>query len=266
MKSLLKIATAVLLVATAYISFSDTASASQHAPATKIMWGKTELKTGQIGKITVLQNTPLIKIGSDGKQQTVRMLKKGEEYRVYTYRSNFNGLYGVGDGSYVNKDTKIKYETPSKRKLELLSYKSLFEQAAKVKTETFSGNYTKEELLDLFDSHFTDHYTKQYMSNIMWNKDINGVRHYYIPGNDTIFSHPMFIENINWMGNYTIEKYEVPSVDPNNGKGTVEKVKISEEHKGYESAGTVKPHLYSVILLKTNDGTYKIDEIDKKYY
>ena len=87
----------------------------------KVMWGKTELKIGQIGKVTILTNTNLVKIESNGSLTTVRPLKKGEEYRVYSYKSNNGGLYGVGGGSYVQKSTKVKYETPSKRKLALLA-------------------------------------------------------------------------------------------------------------------------------------------------
>lgn len=90
-------------------------------PPIKVMWGKTELKLGQIGKVTILSNTNLVKMESNGSLTTVRTLKKGEEYRVYNYKSNHGGLYGVGGGSYVQKSTKIKYETPSKSKLALLA-------------------------------------------------------------------------------------------------------------------------------------------------
>ena len=90
--------------------------------ATKVMWGKTELKIGQIGKVTILQDTPLVKIESNGSLTTVRMLKKGEEYRVYSYKGQNNGLYGVGGSSFVQKNTaKVKYETPSKAKLALVA-------------------------------------------------------------------------------------------------------------------------------------------------
>ena len=89
-------------------------------PAVRVMWGKTELKLGQIGKVTILSNTNLVKMESDGSLTTVRPLKKGEEFRVYSYKNNHGGLYGVGGGSYVQKSTKVKYETPSKRKLALL--------------------------------------------------------------------------------------------------------------------------------------------------
>lgn len=92
-----------------------------NVPAVKVMWGKTELKLGQIGKVTILSNANLVKLENNGSLTTVRPLKKGEEYRVYSYKSNHGGLYGVGGGSYVQKSTKIKYETPSKSKLALLS-------------------------------------------------------------------------------------------------------------------------------------------------
>lgn len=88
--------------------------------ATKVMWGKTELKLGQIGKATILEDTTLVKLENDGSLSTVRAMKKGEEYRVYSFKSNHGGLYGVGAGSFVQKNTKVKYETPSKSKLALL--------------------------------------------------------------------------------------------------------------------------------------------------
>ncbi|WP_391209333.1 transglycosylase SLT domain-containing protein [Psychrobacillus sp. L4] len=91
----------------------------------KVMWGKTELKLGQMGKATILSNTNLVKMESDGSLTTVRALKKGEEYRVYSYNSNHGGLYGVGGGSYIQKSTSVKYETPSKSKLALLAQKSI---------------------------------------------------------------------------------------------------------------------------------------------
>ncbi|MBD7943176.1 hypothetical protein MKZ20_04525 [Psychrobacillus sp. FSL K6-2684] len=89
--------------------------------AVKVMWGKTELKVGQIGKVTVQSNTTLWKIGPDQSLIKVRDLKKGEEYRVYRYTNDHNGLYGVGGGNFVKKDISIKYETPSKAKLKQLN-------------------------------------------------------------------------------------------------------------------------------------------------
>lgn len=87
----------------------------------KVMWGKTELVKGQIGKVTILKDTPLVQI-KNGKLVTFRTLKKGDEYRVYQYKSDNGGMYGVGGGSFVQRNTaKVKYETPSKSKLELLA-------------------------------------------------------------------------------------------------------------------------------------------------
>lgn len=88
--------------------------------STKVMWGKTELKVGQIGKVTILTNTSLWKLEKDNSLTKIRELKKGEEYRVYSYKSNNGGLYGVGGGAFVQKGAAIKYETPSKSKLNLL--------------------------------------------------------------------------------------------------------------------------------------------------
>lgn len=85
--------------------------------ATKVMWGKTELKVGQIGKVTILDKTDLVKLESDGSLTVVRVLNKGEEFRVYSYKSQHGGLYGVGGGSYVKNSKIAKYETPSKSKL-----------------------------------------------------------------------------------------------------------------------------------------------------
>ncbi|MER2170366.1 MAG: excalibur calcium-binding domain-containing protein [Psychrobacillus psychrodurans] len=88
--------------------------------ASKVMWGKTELKLGQIGKATVLEDASLVKLEGNGSLSTIRKLKKGEEYRVYSFKGAQSGLYGVGGGAYIQKGDKIKYETPSKSKLALL--------------------------------------------------------------------------------------------------------------------------------------------------
>lgn len=79
-----------------YISSAYINKNTNTQPVKKIMWGKTELKLGQIGKVTVLSDTNLVKMDSSGSITTVRTLKKGEEYRVYNYKSNNGGLYGVG--------------------------------------------------------------------------------------------------------------------------------------------------------------------------
>lgn len=91
----------------------------------KIMWGKTELKKGQIGKVTILKRINLWQDSphESGKLQMVRVLNPGEEYRVYGYE-NHGGQYNVGGGMWITKmDEFIKYETPSKNMLEKLNSK-----------------------------------------------------------------------------------------------------------------------------------------------
>lgn len=88
----------------------------------KIMWGKTELKKGQKGKVTILKRINLWQDGPNGKLQMVRVLNPGEEYRVYDYREKHKGQYNVGDGHWItNMPEHIKYETPSKAMLERLN-------------------------------------------------------------------------------------------------------------------------------------------------
>ncbi|MGN7403643.1 hypothetical protein ACTHO0_27785 [Cytobacillus praedii] len=87
----------------------------------KVMWGKTELIKGQLGKVTVKQPTTLWKQLENGKLEKFRELKIGEEYRVYRYLEEQGGLYGVGSGMFIQKNTsKVIYETPSKKNLRLL--------------------------------------------------------------------------------------------------------------------------------------------------
>lgn len=132
---------------------TNTASA-----ATKVMWGKTELKLGQIGKVTVLSNTTLVKLESNGSLSTVRTMKKGEEYRVYSYKSNHGGLYGVGGGSYVQKSSKVKYETPSKSKLALLQKQNApREYKAALKTAETYAEIMHMSRAGLYDQLVSEH-------------------------------------------------------------------------------------------------------------
>ena len=135
MKNLKVIGMFILLIAVS-LMFTINASAAE-----KVMWGKTELKLGQIGKITILEDTPLVKLESNGVLATVRSMKKGEEYRVYSFKGNQGGLYGLGGGNFVQKNTKVKYETPSKSKLALL----------KKESKPVKKVYSTKEIVDLND-------------------------------------------------------------------------------------------------------------------
>jgi hypothetical protein len=88
-------------------------------PKMIVMWGKEELKKGQIGRITVLKPINLWKRDKANRLHLVRVLKPGEQYRVYTYDNLYGGQYGLGGGYYVTKmPSRVKYETPSKRLLD----------------------------------------------------------------------------------------------------------------------------------------------------
>lgn len=85
----------------------------------KLMWGKTEFKKGQIGRVTILKPINLWTEDEEGKLQMVRILQPDDQFRVYGYREKHDGQYDVGGGQWVTKmDGYIKYETPSKALLE----------------------------------------------------------------------------------------------------------------------------------------------------
>lgn len=85
------------------------------APTEKLMWGKTEFKKGQIGRVTILKPINLWTDNEEGKLEMVRILKPDDQFRVYGYRDKYGGQYDVGGGHWVTKmDGYIKYETPSK--------------------------------------------------------------------------------------------------------------------------------------------------------
>ncbi|MFZ0578902.1 MAG: hypothetical protein WAM41_15500 [Psychrobacillus psychrotolerans] len=86
----------------------------------KVMWGKTELWKGQLGKVTIKKPVTLWKRLDNGKLEKVRDLNQGDEFRVYRYLGE-EELYGVGSGMYVkNIPSEIIYETPSKKNLRLI--------------------------------------------------------------------------------------------------------------------------------------------------
>ena len=108
----------LISIFTVFLLLFSTSSASA-----KVMWGKTELKQGQIGKATILTNVNAVSQKGDTLVQG-KMLKKGEEFRVYSYRVfGDSGYYGLGAGLFVKKSDRIKYETPSKIKLQALGIK-----------------------------------------------------------------------------------------------------------------------------------------------
>lgn len=109
---------AVFLVSSYSASSAFAASESvKNCVPKKVMWGKTELKNGQLGKVTILKETKLFTI-KDNRLVANKSLPPKGEYRVYSFKKVENSdVYGVGGGQFIKKDSSIKYETPSKRKL-----------------------------------------------------------------------------------------------------------------------------------------------------
>lgn len=95
----------------------DTNLCYQFEGQTKIWWDGAELKPGQIGRLIIKENTPLFKLDGD-KRTTSRTLRAGEFYRIYAFKP---GLLSVGGGYYVERDSKVTYQTPSKKKLEAVA-------------------------------------------------------------------------------------------------------------------------------------------------
>lgn len=113
-----------LIIATLLISAISFQAQSVNAQSNKVMWGKTELKLGQIGKVTIKSPSALFKLEKNNKLTKVRNLKAGEEFRVYSYKNLDGYMYGVGGGNFIYNIQSVKYETPSKSKLALLSGKT----------------------------------------------------------------------------------------------------------------------------------------------
>lgn len=83
----------------------------------KVYWDGLLMVKGQVGKIKVLKPINLWK--RDGtKLIFTRVLKPGEQYRVYRYDNLHGGQYGLGGGYYITKIAGyVDYRTPSKKKL-----------------------------------------------------------------------------------------------------------------------------------------------------
>ena len=129
----------IISIFTVFLLLFSTSSASA-----KVMWGKTELKQGQIGKVTILTNVNAVKQTGNTIVQGKR-LKKGEEYRVYSYRVFGNsGYYGLGGGLFVQKSNRVKYETPSKVKLQALG--------VKISDQTYAPNIKYPKIEGLISS------------------------------------------------------------------------------------------------------------------
>lgn len=84
----------------------------------KVYWKGLELRKGQTGIVTVTAPINLWTLNEKGKLEEVRILYPNEMYRTYGFNSA-RQQYDVGGNYWITKmDTHIKYETPSKSKLD----------------------------------------------------------------------------------------------------------------------------------------------------
>jgi NlpC/P60 family len=98
-----------------------TASASSIDPK-KVYWDGLLMVKGQIGKVKVLKSTDIYKRTGAGVLVKERTLQPGQQFRVYQYRSEQGGIYGLGGSLFLKKNTNlVDYRTPSKSKLAILN-------------------------------------------------------------------------------------------------------------------------------------------------
>lgn len=128
-----------LVLLTPNVSGYATENCDGITPETKIWWDGVELKVGQIGRLTILQDTQLYKLDGERKSYS-RTLKKGEKYRIYAFKP---GKLSVGGGYFVDRDTRVKYETPSPEKKSLLACKV---QAIQTQSKTIAINESKTSI------------------------------------------------------------------------------------------------------------------------
>ncbi|WP_316569450.1 hypothetical protein [Neobacillus sp. YIM B06451] len=116
-----------ILMVLVLLCFVSPFNATAEASTSKVWWDGSELKPGQIGRVTIIKGAMLFKLEKNSYLSPVRQLNPGEVYRVYTTKVNRNiPLYGLGGGLYVAQEPGttpgyLKYETPSKEKLALVN-------------------------------------------------------------------------------------------------------------------------------------------------
>ncbi|WP_308302649.1 anthrax toxin lethal factor-related metalloendopeptidase [Bacillus sp. UMB0728] len=111
------------IAAFAFLALLLCVSPDSNASAS-VLWDGMELKKGQIGRVTVNEPINLWKRSESGLV-FVRILKKGERYRVYRMDSAYGGQFGLGGNLYItNIPERVKYETPSAEKRMLLGCES----------------------------------------------------------------------------------------------------------------------------------------------
>ncbi|MBS4190218.1 phosphodiester glycosidase family protein [Bacillus sp. FJAT-49705] len=105
------------VVVIAALIFGLYSPAQAQASEPKVYWDGLLMVKGQVGKIKVIKPINLWK-REGNKLVFTRVLKPGEQYRVYRYDNLYGGQYGLGGGYYITKmEGYVDYRTPSKKKL-----------------------------------------------------------------------------------------------------------------------------------------------------
>lgn len=87
-----------------------------------VYWDGSPMRVGQIGRLKILKPINLWKRNSRDQIKVIRILQPGEVYRVYGFDEKHGGQYAVGGDCWVTKmEEHVKYETPSKAKMEALA-------------------------------------------------------------------------------------------------------------------------------------------------
>ncbi|MBD7943518.1 hypothetical protein H9650_05245 [Psychrobacillus sp. Sa2BUA9] len=124
-----------LIIAALIFSALLITTATLAKASTKVMWGKTKLRKGQIDKVTVLCTTQLYQKDHEGILRHSHWPIGGEEFRVYSFSGHDGGYYEGGGSLYIKKSTVLKYETPSKFKIALLKNNTVDEKSSLPKTK-----------------------------------------------------------------------------------------------------------------------------------
>ncbi|MFD0829622.1 hypothetical protein ACT8ZR_29040 [Neobacillus sp. M.A.Huq-85] len=181
----------------------------------KVTWNGEELKKGQIGKITILKKTNLYKLNG-AKKTVIRQLKKGEVLRVYDTKPAF---FRVSGRHYVTRNSDVKYEIPSKKKL-LESYcvysfdeekvfkkrtKKILDGAKKYKSNIGKILFVHDELAKLIDYDWDG-----YNHLVETGKEIH-----YISHTDTgaIVYQRAYCDGYTEALNYLLNKLKIPAIE-----------------------------------------------------
>ncbi|MGE6487616.1 phosphodiester glycosidase family protein [Paenisporosarcina sp. NPDC076898] len=104
-----------LIALLSLVNFLTPSTVSAETP--KVYWDGIMMVKGQVGKIKVIKSINLWE-RTDKGLVFVRILKPGEQYRVYRYDNKYGGQYGLGANMYITKIAGyVDYKTPSKSKL-----------------------------------------------------------------------------------------------------------------------------------------------------